>query len=104
MSEAANTRAFRTVPKARLGEAARLTATTAAPDGSGKENPHVDAPLEQYLSDLLTTLVNDSKAPQLARIHPLDVLFDVSTDLVLQGTATRRGRCCASARRSTPRP
>lgn len=49
-------------------------------------DPHVDLELDQYLTELLTTLADDSKAPELAAIHPLGVLYDIDYDLVLQGT------------------
>lgn len=49
-------------------------------------DPHVDIELDQYLTELLTILADDSKAPDLAAIHPLGVLYDVDYDLVLQGT------------------
>lgn len=49
-------------------------------------DPHVDAPLDQYLGELLTTLADDSKAPQLASFHPLGVLYDLESELLLQGT------------------
>lgn len=49
-------------------------------------DPHVDIELDQYLTELLTTLADDSKAPDLATIHPLGVLYDLDHDVVFQGT------------------
>lgn len=57
-------------------------------------DPHVDADLDQYLTELLRILSDDRNAPQLARIHPLGILYELERDLLLQGTvgATQRYR------------
>jgi len=49
-------------------------------------DPHVNVELDQYLTDLVSTLADDSKAPKLAALHPLGLLYDVDNDLLLQGT------------------
>lgn len=54
--------------------------------GADYGDPHADVPLDQYLTELLTVLADDSKAPQLASVHPLGVLYDLDEELLLQGT------------------
>lgn len=49
-------------------------------------DPHVDVALDQYLTELFTTLAYDSKAPELAALHPLGTLYDAEPKLLLQGT------------------
>ncbi len=54
--------------------------------GADYGDPHADVPLDQYLTELLNVLSDDSKAPQLASVHPLGVLYDLDEELLLQGT------------------
>lgn len=69
---------------------------------------HVEIPLDQYLSELFTTLMDDSKALEFEALLTLGVLYDLNRELLLQGTvgvspatASRNGTLSTSTKTSS---